>query len=115
QWLLDLGTRWLNNKLTIGMRLNYTGKDNLAAGVDTDTDKQLTEKIKSSGVITDLYASYQPSNNVQLFINVDNLTNRVYNYALSGGTLGTGNTVGSQANQGTGRGRTIYGGVSIRF
>ncbi|MBQ9258701.1 MAG: TonB-dependent receptor [Neisseriaceae bacterium] len=115
QWLLDLGTRWLDKKLTVGMRLNYTGKDNLASGVDSDQNKQLTEKIKSSGVIADLYASYKPSDNVQLFVNVDNISNRVYNYALSGGTLGTGNTVGSQANQGTGRGRTIYGGVSIRF
>ena len=115
QWLLDFGTRWLDKKLTVGMRLNYTGKDNLASGVDTDQDKQLTEQIKSSGVVADLYATYKPYDNVQLFLNVDNITNRVYNYALSGGTLGTGNTVGSQSNQGTGRGRSIYGGVSIRF
>lgn len=117
-WTLDLGTRWLDNKLTIGTRISYTGKDQIAGGQDFDTDKQITETLQANPKLIDIYAIYQMKKNLHIFFNIDNVTNRIYNYPLSGGTLGTGN-VGNNpndwANRGTGRGRTLYGGIMWQF
>lgn len=109
---VDLGTRLLDRKLTLGTRFSYTGKDRVAGGVDSDTDKQVELKTYPTPVVIDLYASYRPTKNLGLYLNIDNLTNKIYNYPLSGGTLGTGNTgdKADWANKGTGRGRTIYAG-----
>ncbi|WP_274585665.1 TonB-dependent receptor [Neisseria leonii] len=114
-WSLDIGSRWLDNRLIVGARLNRTGKDTIAGGVDSESGLQSTAKLSANPAIIDLYASYQAAKQLKLFLNIDNLTNRVYNYPLSGGTLGTGNLGYSNANRGTGRGRTIYGGLSVKF
>ena len=115
-WMVDAGTRWLDNRLTVGTRISYTGKDTVAEGVDVDTQVQTTRQVAGNPKIIDLYATWQASKNLRLFFNIDNLTNRVYNYPLSGGTLATGNLgEGNNVNQGTGRGRTIYGGLTLKF
>lgn len=121
-WTIDIGTRWFNNKLMVGTRISYTGKDQVAGGIDLNTNKQYTEIVNANPKIIDVYAIYQAKKNLYLFLNIDNVTNRVFNYPLSGGTLGTGNLGGSAgakegdwANKGTGRGRTIYGGISWQF
>lgn len=116
-WGIDFGTRWLNNKLIIGTRISYTGKDYVPTG-DLDTkDRPINEVVAPTPKLIDAYLIYQPKKNVQLFFNVDNLTNKIYNYPLSGGTLGVGNTGDRSdwANKGTGRGRTMYGGISWKF
>jgi hemoglobin/transferrin/lactoferrin receptor protein len=117
-WKLDLGTRWLDNKLLLGTRLSYFGRDTVAMGVDSDLQQQITQRSQDTPKLIDVYAKYALNRDIQLFVNVENLGNRVFNYSSSGGTLGTGN-LGSNskdwANQGTGRGRTYYGGISIKF
>lgn len=115
-WMVDAGTRWLDNRLTVGTRISYTGKDTVAEGVDVDTQVQTTRQVAGNPKIIDLYATWQARKNLRFFFNIDNLTNRVYNYPLSGGTLATGNLgEGNNVNQGTGRGRTIYGGLTLKF
>lgn len=118
QLVADLGTRWLDNKLTIGARLTRIGDDTVPAGVDSDSNLPTVSKVKGGQNIYDLYARYNVSKHANLFFNIENLTNTVYNYPLSsGGTLGTGN-VGPQsdwANKGTGRGRTVYAGFTLQF
>ncbi|SUO96902.1 Probable TonB-dependent receptor NMB1497 precursor [Suttonella indologenes] len=118
QLAVDLGTRWLDNKLIVGARLTRMGDDTVPAGVDTDTGLPTATKVKGGQNVYDLYAKYNVNKNAKLFFNIDNLTNTIYNYPLSsGGTLGTGNT-GAQsdwANKGTGRGRTFYAGFIMQF
>lgn len=118
QLVLDAGTRWLNDKLIIGARLTRMGDDTVPAGVDSDSNTPTTSKIKGGKNIYDLYAKYSINKKAKLFFNIENLTNTVYNYPLSsGGTLGTGNTGAPSdwANKGTGRGRTIYAGLTLQF
>lgn len=118
QLAVDVGTRWLNDKLIIGARLTRMGNDTVPAGVDSDLNIPTAEKIKGGQNVYDLYIKYNVSKYAKLFFNVDNISNTVYNYPLSsGGTLGTGN-IGAQAdwaNKGTGRGRTIYAGFTLQF
>lgn len=111
-WSIDAGTRLFDQKLTLGARLSRTGQDSIAAGTNSDDIAEI-EKQQAAPVLVDLYASYKPLKNLGIYVNVDNLTNRIYNYPLSGGTLGVGNggTDPSEwAKKGTGRGRTIYAG-----
>ncbi|MDO4640616.1 MAG: TonB-dependent receptor [Neisseria sp.] len=115
-WMIDAGTRWLNNRLIVGWRISFTGKDSVAGETDIDTDIQAVNKVDKNPKLFDLYAIYKASKNLSLFLNIDNVTNRVYNYPLSGGTLATGNLgPDNNANSGTGRGRTIYGGLTLKF
>ena len=115
-WTLDLGTRWLNDKLIVGANVKYSGADTIAGEVDTDTQIVGVEKVKANPKLFGVYAVYKPTKNLQLSLNVENLTNRVYNYPLSAGTIGVGNLgEGNNANSGTGRGRTVYGGLSLKF
>lgn len=118
QLVLDVGTRWLNERLELGARLTRMGDDTVPAGVDTDLNLPTTTKIKGGQNIYDLYAKYAINKKAKLFFNIENLTNTVYNYPLSsGGTLGTGNTgdPAGWANKGTGRGRTVSAGITLQF
>ncbi|MDK4536315.1 TonB-dependent receptor [Kingella kingae] len=118
QLVLDVGSRWLDNKLVVGARMTRMGDDTVPAGIDTDLNLPTTTKIKGGKKVFDLYAKYDINKHAKLFFNIDNLTNTVYNYPLSsGGTLGTGNTGATSdwANKGTGRGRTYYAGFTMQF
>lgn len=118
QLVLDIGSRWLNDKLTIGTRITRMGDDIVPGGIDTDTNQPIPARITGGEIIYDLYAKYDISRRAKLFFNIDNLTNTIYNYPLSsGGTLGTGNLGPREdwANKGTGRGRTISAGFTLNF
>lgn len=115
RFLLDFGTRWLDNDLIIGARMSRFKGDSTSGG--TDDDKGLLNRLPNSSPVYDLYVKYQVNKNMKLFFNIENVTNTIYNYPLSRGTLGTGN-VGEPdnwANKGTGRGRTFYAGFTIDF
>ncbi|AOA57034.1 TonB-dependent receptor domain-containing protein [Acinetobacter larvae] len=114
-WGLELGSYWFDHRLLAGLKLSYTGQDTVADGVDTDLDAQLTTQIKASPILANVFLKYQFNPHTQLFFDVENVTNRVYNYPASGGTIGTGNTSNTWANQGTGRGRTLSAGITVNF
>lgn len=113
--IVDIGTRWLDNKLTIGARMTRTTGDSTVG--ETNDDVPSRERLPNNPAIFDVYAKYNLTRNAKLFFNIENLTNAVYNYPLSRGTLGTGNIGGAAgwANQGTGRGRTFSAGFTLNF
>lgn len=111
--LLDIGTRWLDNRLTVGARMTRTTGDSTFG--ETEDDKPTRYRIPNARPVYDVYAKYDINRHTKLFFNIENLTNTVYNYPLSRGTQGTGNNESSWANQGTGRGRTVYAGFTVQF
>jgi hemoglobin/transferrin/lactoferrin receptor protein len=115
-WHTEIAGRFLDKKILTGFKFSYTGEDSVANGLDFETDQQTIRKTIPNPILVDFFAKYQVNKNMQLFLSVENLTNKLYNYPVSFGTLGTGNTSGDDdANKGTGRGRTYFGGVSFRL
>lgn len=115
-WQTEIAGRFLNKKILTGLKFTYTGEDSVANGIDSDLDQQIVRKTQPNPILVDFFAKYQVNKNMQIFLSIENLTNRLYNYPLSFATLGTGNTSGDDdANKGTGRGRTYFGGISFRL
>lgn len=110
---LDIGTRWLDKRLTVGARLTRTTGDSTFG--ETTDDKPTRYRIPDGRPIYDVYAKYDINRYAKLFLNIENLTNTIYNYPLSRGTQGTGNNESSWANKGTGRGRTVSAGFTLQF
>lgn len=96
---LDIGTRLLDEKLTLGAQWSYVGKGKevqfFSGWVDTD-----------SYSLINLYGSYDISDNAQVFLSVENLEDKAYGYAGSG--------LNNYAAQ-SGRGRTVIMGLTTRF
>jgi hemoglobin/transferrin/lactoferrin receptor protein len=103
---LDLGTCLLDDKLTVGGRFTYIGK-RMAEGMGNNLDPSYSgNRINAStgnpyGVV-DLYASYKPSENLQLDLAIDNLTDRYYMDALNVTLLPA-------------PGRTVRGSLTVKF
>lgn len=85
------GVRLLDRKLTLGARMNDVSKGTLIEGGSWETSAYKTY---------DLFMNYQPSDRLNLFANVTNLTNVQYIPALS---------------QDSGPGRRISGGATVKF
>lgn len=86
---LDIGTRLFDEKLTFGSSIKYTGR---AKRVDPRTDfnanppyfsaEQKTENLPNIPTIIDLYAIYEPNDNLRVKFEVKNLTDKNYMDAL---------------------------------
>lgn len=99
---LTLGTRALNHKLDMGVRLRYSrGNSNSYANANYNTiDQSLWPRYK----VYDAYISYWPSKNINVGLLVDNLTDVAYIPAMA-----------DLNNQTLARGRTVTGSMEYRF
>lgn len=103
-WTLDLGTRWFDERVVLGARGEYSGP------AEESWDWYETRKTQSTGVIWDLYGSWQVQQNVSLFFNVENVENKTYSYNASVDSI-----MSASLDRGTGRGRTTSFGVTFEY
>ncbi|GBK96428.1 putative TonB-dependent receptor [Haemophilus influenzae] len=98
---LELGTRWLDQKLTLGMAARYYGKSKRAtieeeyingsryekytAGDRTYYAVKKTEEIKKQPIILDLHVSYEPIKDLIIKAEVQNLLDKRYVDPLDAG------------------------------
>nr|WP_314417826.1 TonB-dependent receptor [uncultured Erwinia sp.] len=114
----DLGVRLLDEKLTIGSLIKYTGRSKrLDPNFWDHDDVSIARKHSMPKIptIIDLYSSYQVTDNLQLRLTVQNVQNRDYAEALNRmnqdlSTAGEGVSVNTTA-----RGRTWVFGGEFRF
>lgn len=98
---LELGTRWFDQKLTLGMAARYYGKskratieeeyingsryENYTAGERTYYAVKKTEEIKKQPIILDLHVSYEPIKDLIIKAEVQNLLDKRYVDPLDAG------------------------------
>ncbi|EGT76589.1 TonB-dependent receptor domain-containing protein [Haemophilus haemolyticus] len=98
---LELGTRWFDQKLTLGMAARYYGKSKRAtieeeyingsryeqytAGDRTYYAVKKTEEIKKQPIILDLHVSYEPIKDLIIKAEVQNLLDKRYVDPLDAG------------------------------
>lgn len=99
--LLELGTRWFDKKLTLGMAARYYGKSKRAtieeeyingshyekntSGQRTYYAVKKTEEIKKQPIILDLHVSYEPIKDLIIKAEVQNLLDKRYVDPLDAG------------------------------
>ncbi|NLU14942.1 MAG: TonB-dependent receptor [Serratia liquefaciens] len=113
---LDSGVRLLDEKLTLGGLIKYTGKAvRLSPDSNVDENEQLLkEPAPHIPTIIDLYSTYQFNRNLLLKFSVQNLMDKDYSDALN-----KMNSLPSQSRDfsptNTARGRTYIFGGEVRF
>lgn len=103
---LDVGTRLLDEKLTLGAQIRYVGKTGQVAYDWSNYPSGSYWSETDPYTLVDLYGSYALTDEAQAYFSVENVFDKAYGYP--GGSFG-----GYQAQ--TGRGRTFIAGVSMRF
>nr|WP_210341767.1 TonB-dependent receptor [Rhizobium setariae] len=99
---VDLGARFLEQKVTVGGRMRYTGES-----VQAYLDKAQSIK-RPAYTLFDLYGSWKVTDNFRAFATVQNLFDKSYWTA----NTGTGDILSGITN---GRGRTIMVGATAQF
>ncbi|CAI0692608.1 TonB-dependent receptor domain-containing protein [Serratia proteamaculans] len=113
---LDTGVRLLDEKLTLGGLVKYTGKAvRLSPDANVDENEQLLkEPAPHIPTVIDLYSTYQFNRNLLLKFSVQNLMDKDYSDALN-----KMNAMPSQSRDSsptnTARGRTYIFGGEVRF
>jgi hemoglobin/transferrin/lactoferrin receptor protein len=113
---LDTGVRLLDEKLTLGGLVKYTGKAvRLSPDSNVDENEQLLkEPAPHIPTVIDLYSTYQFNRNLLLKFSVQNLMDKDYSDALN-----KMNAMPSQSRDfsptNTARGRTYIFGGEVRF
>ncbi|MFS7186194.1 TonB-dependent receptor [Serratia proteamaculans] len=113
---LDTGVRLLDEKLTLGGLVKYTGKAvRLSPDSNVDENEQLLkEPAPHIPTVIDLYSTYQFNRNLLLKFSVQNLMDKDYSDALN-----KMNAMPSQSQDvsptNTARGRTYIFGGEVRF
>ncbi|WP_413502823.1 TonB-dependent receptor domain-containing protein [Serratia proteamaculans] len=113
---LDTGVRLLDEKLTLGGLVKYTGKAvRLSPDSNVDENEQLMkEPAPHIPTVIDLYSTYQFNRNLLLKFSVQNLMDKDYSDALN-----KMNAMPSQSQDfsptNTARGRTYIFGGEVRF
>ncbi len=103
---LDMGTRWLNEELVIGGRVRFVGRSEQPIGAQLSGGAIGNYQLNSY-TLFDLYGSYKPTENFEVFASIHNLFDRYYLPAQSGP---------EQIESGAGgRGRTFKLGATVRF
>jgi hemoglobin/transferrin/lactoferrin receptor protein len=83
---VTLGTRWLDEALTVGSRVTYTGKR--ATELGNATSGGYTAGIEwSQYTLVDIFASYKINEDTTFDFNIDNLTDVYYMDALTLGLM----------------------------
>ncbi|WP_176670388.1 TonB-dependent receptor domain-containing protein [Mannheimia granulomatis] len=116
---LELGTKWLDKKLTLSGTFKYTGKAK-RVGIDLDEDGNiLHEELPNIPVIIDLYANYKVNKHLTLKAGVQNLMNRNYLDALNAYNSSPSEDYDYDTNTyrftNSARGRTYTLGAEVRF
>ncbi len=115
-FMLDTGVRLLDEKLTLGGLVKYTGKAvRLSPDSNVDENEQLLkEPAPHIPTVIDLYSTYQFNRNLLLKFSVQNLMDKDYSDALN-----KMNAMPSQSQDfsptNTARGRTYIFGGEVRF
>jgi len=126
QGVIDIGTRWLDKRLVIGGRMTYTGKSTQARLSEYDlagAPPNLTVYVKDGGDIDvpaytlfDLYASFNYSENLEIFGTVENVFDKFYRPANTSSNNGfLWDDVKKVEVPWGGRGRTFKVGAKLRF
>lgn len=121
--MLDIGTRWFDQKLTIGGRMRYTGKTIQARAAVYDLrGNPPTPTLVDGGHINvpayalfDVYSSYKHSKNLEIFASVDNVFDKFYRPAGTSSSSGTWNQQSRTSDPIAGKGRTFKFGLNYRF
>ncbi|KAF1012834.1 MAG: putative TonB-dependent receptor [Stenotrophomonas maltophilia] len=95
-WTLDIGGRWFGQRLQAGVRADYSGP------TEEGYDFFQPRRTASTGVLIDLYASFQPRKDTTLWVNVENLQDKAYNDNASIDSI-----FSPILDKGNGRGRTV--------
>jgi hemoglobin/transferrin/lactoferrin receptor protein len=95
---INAGFRALDEKLTIGGQVRRIGK---TKAVKPPMGPQLIDV--EGYMLADAYASYKYNENATFFVNIENITNKAYKPAQF------------MDPQKFGRGRTVIGGMTLRF
>lgn len=103
---LDIGTRLLDRRLTLGAQVRYVGEGKEAVYDSSASTLTSRWQTTASYTLVDLYGSYAVSDGVEAFVSVENVEDKKYGYAGSG--------YGGYEAQ-TGRGRTFIVGVTAKF
>lgn len=113
---LDSGVRLLDEKLTLGTTVTWTGPSK-RIGVESIVDNEgnaLKDKYEKQPTVIDLYTDYEINKNVKLMMTINNVTNKNYSDALN-----RSNSTAIMEERGkhnaTARGRTYMLGGQIRF
>lgn len=119
---LTMGGRVLDEKLTLGATVKYTGKSKryLPNGLDVN-DPELLQDLPKMPMIVDLFGQYKVNKNVLLKASIQNATNKNYVDALNSlnstssqvDVDNNGNYTYSFSN--AARGRTFLLGAEVRF
>ncbi|MDN0087471.1 TonB-dependent receptor [Yersinia nurmii] len=114
---LDTGLRFLDEKLTVGTIVKYTGKTRRmspALDYDEHDGRLMKEEMSNIPTVVDIYGNYQMTKNVMLKVSVQNLMNKSYSDSLN-----KLNAMPMQQREenpnNTARGRTYLFGGEIRF
>ncbi|RTF04881.1 TonB-dependent receptor domain-containing protein [Serratia marcescens] len=114
---LDTGVRFLDESLTVGSIVKYTGKTRrLSPDYEQSevTGEILKQEMPNIPTIIDLYSTYQINRNVMLKFSVQNVMNKSYSEALNKlNMLPIQGDDATAAN--TARGRTYIFGGEVRF
>lgn len=113
-----LGGRLLEEKLSFGATMRFTGqaKRMLPAASDIDDFDEL-EDLPSIPMVVDLFANYQVNKNILLKLSVKNATNRNYIDALNSlnSTVSQSGEDYNTTYSNAARGRTFLFGAEIRY
>ncbi|QWQ26252.1 TonB-dependent receptor domain-containing protein [Providencia rettgeri] len=113
---LDSGVRLLDEKLTVGTTITWTGPSKrigVKSIVDNDGNA-LKDKYEKQPTIIDLYTDYEVNKNFKLMMTVNNITNKNYSDALNRANS-TAIMEERGKNNATARGRTYMIGGQVRF
>lgn len=100
-WTVDAGIRLLDEKLTLGGRVRHVGASRYVTGFPP------ADQPVPAYTLVDLYGSFKPHERVDVFVSVENVEDKFYRPALD--------TFGPESGASYGRGRTIMGGVNVKF
>ncbi|MEM9633780.1 MAG: TonB-dependent receptor [Pseudomonadota bacterium] len=122
---LDFGTRWLDEKLTIGGLLRYTGKSKQYRASELNFEgnpADLNIVVVNGGHIDipaytlfDVYANYEPNKNLKFFASVGNVFDLQYRPANTSSDSGLWNSETRESTEIGGPGRTFRVGAKLIF
>lgn len=122
---LDFGARLFGEKLTIGARMSHTKKSNQERAKEFDLagiPPNMRVIVKDGGAITvpsytlfDIYSSYKPYENVELFASVENLMDKFYRPSNTTSDAEIWNHATRESQPIAAKGRVIKIGMQLKF
>jgi hemoglobin/transferrin/lactoferrin receptor protein len=98
---VTLGARFLEEKLTVGTRINYVSNGWTNVGNEPDSTSTPINVETDGYTLVDLFANYKVNDNIDIAFRVTNLFDKQYTPALT--------------TYGSGQGRTFYASTQFQF